>query len=83
MGRHRFHGSVETLADACEADYLVVVMCERCEVRKRMHPYNLLEKRRHLDSAKLDTLLPGFYCTMCRSKVQVKITCTHQHPGEL
>lgn len=83
MGRRRFHGTVRTLADACEADYIVVVMCERCEVRKRMHPYKLLEKQRRLASAKLDTLLPGFYCTMCRHKVSVKITCTHQYLGEL
>jgi len=46
-----------------------------------MHPYKLLEKHGRLANAKLDTLLPGFYCTMCRSKVQVKITCTHEHPG--
>lgn len=83
MGRRRFYGTVRTLADACEADYIVVVMCERCEVRKRMHPYKLLGKHPRLGAAKLDTLLPGFYCTMCRSKVQVKITCTHQYQGEL
>jgi hypothetical protein len=56
-------------------------MCERCEVRKQMHPFKLLEKHGRLATAKLDTLLPGFYCTMCRHKVQVKITCTHEHPG--
>jgi hypothetical protein len=39
MGRRNFHGVVATLADACEADYLVIVKCERCETRRQMHPY--------------------------------------------
>ena len=81
MGRHNFHGQVVTLADACEADYLVIVRCDRCETRKQMHPYRLIGAHRRLTDAKLDTMLPGFFCKTCRSPVSVTITCTYQHPG--
>ena len=83
MGRRNFHGTIETLADSCEADYLVMVMCQRCETRKEMHPYKLLSAHNRLASAKLDTELPGFFCLTCRSHVSVTITCTHKHPGDL
>jgi len=82
MGRRRFHGTVATLADACEADYLVIVKCERCGTRKQMHPYNLIGSHKHLATAPLNTVLPGFYCRTCRSHVSVTITCTHKRSGE-
>ena len=83
MGRQNFHGTVETLVDACEADYLIVVKCERCETRKQMQPYKLLSGPNRLATAKLDTELPGFFCITCRSHVSVTITCTHSRPGTL
>jgi hypothetical protein len=83
MGRRNFHGKVETLADACEADYLIVVKCERCETRKQMHPYNLLSGHNRLATARFDTELAGFFCITCQSHVSVTITCTHMRPGTL
>jgi len=83
MGRRNFHGKVATLADSVEADYLVFVKCDRCETSKQMHPYNLTSKFARLTNAKLDTLLPGFFCKTCRSPVSVTITCTYRHPGEM
>jgi hypothetical protein len=83
MGRRKFHGTVATLADACEADYLVIVKCERCETRRPMHPYSLIAPHKRLAIAPLDALLPGFFCKTCRSKVSVTIRCSYQHPGEL
>lgn len=81
MGRRNFHGRVDTLADAREADYLVIVKCERCETRRQMHPYRLIQTHRRLATAPLNAVLPGFFCRTCRSKVSVTITCTHMHPG--
>jgi hypothetical protein len=43
MGQRNFHGRVATLADAVEADYLVIVKCERCETWRQMHPYRLIQ----------------------------------------
>jgi formate dehydrogenase maturation protein FdhE len=82
MGRRSFHGAVVTLADACEADYLVVVKCKRCETSKQMHPWNLIAPHKRLATAPLNAMLPGFYCRTCRSRVSVTITCTHKRSGE-
>jgi len=83
MGRRNFHGKVATLADSCDADYLVIVKCERCETGKQMHPYNLVSSHKQLIHALLDTPLPGFFCKTCRGSVSVAITCTYRHPGEM
>ena len=81
MGRRNFHGVVATLADACEADYLVIVKCERCETRRQMHPYKLIGPHKRITTAPLNAVLAGFYCKTCRSNVSVTITCTFEHPG--
>ena len=83
MGRRNFHGKVETIADACEADYIVSVKCWRCETRRTMHPYNLLTARPSLATAALDTEQKGFYCRTCRSSVSAIVSCTYAHPGDL
>jgi hypothetical protein len=77
----RFEGEVRTLVDACDANYLVIVKCLRCDVRRQTHPYSLLSANRRLTSAALDTTLPGFYCKTCQSKVSVTIACTYSRPG--
>ncbi|HEY1709221.1 MAG TPA: hypothetical protein VGG10_13210 [Rhizomicrobium sp.] len=77
----KFQGEAKTLVDCCDAEYLVVVRCERCDVRRQMHPYSLLATRAQLASAALDTPLPGFFCKTCQSKVSVTITCTYSRPG--
>jgi hypothetical protein len=81
MGRSNFHGQVATLADAVEADHLVIVKCGRCDAERQMHPYKLIQAHRPLTTAPLDTALSGFFCKTCRSKVNVTITCTYSHPG--
>jgi hypothetical protein len=81
MARHRFDGPVVTLADACEADYLVVVTCEACDRCQQMHPYQLIGAHRRITNAPLDAALPGFFCKICRRAVRVTITCTYEHPG--
>jgi hypothetical protein len=82
MWRRNFHGTVNTLADAVEADYLVLVVCQECLRRRQMHPYKLTSKYAKLHHAKFDVVLPGFYCSGCRQKVSVKIICTHRRSGE-
>lgn len=81
MGRRNFHGAVVTLADACEADYLITVRCQQCGARRQMHPYRLIGQHKRLTTARLDTVLPGFHCRVCKRNVSVTITCTYQHPG--
>jgi hypothetical protein len=81
MGRKNFHGPVRTLADCCEADYVVIVRCERCDTRRQMHPFRLISRSKRILDAPLDKPLPGFRCTTCRSSVSVTITCTYSHPG--
>jgi hypothetical protein len=83
MGRRNFHGQVVTLGDACEADYLVTVRCERCDTRRPMHPYNIICRHEVLKLAALDTMLPGFFCKTCRSRVSVVVSCTYKRSGEL
>jgi hypothetical protein len=82
MGRRNFHGTVVTLADACDANYLVIVKCERCCAWRQMHPYRLIQTRKRLTTALLNVPLPGFYCRTCRSSVSVIVTCTHRRSGE-
>ncbi len=82
MGRRNFHGTVRTLADSVEADYLVIVKCDRCETGRQMHPYKLTSKYQRLLHAALDTSLPGFFCKTCRSPVCTTITCTYRRSGE-
>ncbi len=83
MGRRNFRGPVITLADSCEANYLVIVICGRCETRRQMHPYKLLAGHDALLHAKLGTFMPGFFCKTCRRSVSATITCTYRHPGEM
>lgn len=47
-----------------------------------MHPYSLIGPHKRLATATLNTVLPGFYCRTCRSRVNVTITCTHKRSGE-
>jgi hypothetical protein len=81
MRRRRFDRLVVTIADACEADYLVVATCGQCGRRRQMHPYGLVGAHRQLTNAPLDTVLPGFLCRLCRNRVSVTITCTFTHSG--
>ncbi|HEY1613769.1 MAG TPA: hypothetical protein VGF97_08775 [Rhizomicrobium sp.] len=81
MRRRRFEGRAATLADSCEADYVVVVTCGQCGAKRQMHPYRLIHARRSLETARLDTELSGFFCRTCRRSVSVTIACTFQHPG--
>jgi hypothetical protein len=81
MGRRNFHGPVRTLADSCEADFLVLVKCLRCETSRQMHPYRLVSRHKRILDAALDQPLPGFFCRTCRSSVSVVISCTYTHPG--
>jgi hypothetical protein len=85
MGRRNFHGKIVTIADAVEADYLVIVKCGRCETDKQMHPYNLVsgDRGKRLLNAPLDTELSGFFCKRCRRSVNATIRCTYRHPGEM
>ena len=81
MGRRNFHGPVLTLVDASEADYLVIIRCERCDTRKQTHAHKLISKYKKLTTASLGTPLPGFYCKTCRSSLRAIIVCTYEHPG--
>lgn len=81
MKRKNFQGRVETLADSCEADYLVILICGRCETKRQMHPYRLISANRKLTGAKLKQPLKGFFCKTCKSSVSVTIYCTYNHPG--
>src|SRR5580704_15571610 len=81
MRKRRFDGPVVTLADACEADYLVIVTCGHCGRGRQMHPYGLLGAHRRLTNAPLNASLPGFLCKFCRNSVSVTITCTFTRPG--
>ena len=81
MRRRKPSGPVRTLADSCDADYLVILTCARCARQKQMHPYQLIGAHRHLTDAPLDTRLPGFFCNFCRASVGVTIACTYTHPG--
>jgi hypothetical protein len=83
MGRRSFHGQVVTLADACEADYLVIVKCQSCGARRQMHPFKLISRRKPLMHSVLDTSLPGFFCKACGRDATVTISCTHTHPGSM
>ncbi|HEY2445696.1 MAG TPA: CpXC domain-containing protein [Rhizomicrobium sp.] len=83
VGRRGFHGRIATLADACAADYLVVVTCEKCGAKRQMHPYKIMSRRKALTEAALDTPLPGFHCRACGRKASVTISCLHKHPGSL
>ena len=74
MGRHNFHGRVETLGDSCQADYLVMVICDRCQTQKQMHPYKLIAAKKLLTTAPLGSPLPGFFCKTCRRSTSVTIT---------
>jgi hypothetical protein len=82
MGRRNYRGTVITLADACAADYLVQVTCERCKARKQMHPWLLIRRREALKPAMLETPLPGFRCTACRRSVRAIVSCTYRRPGD-
>jgi hypothetical protein len=55
MGRRGFHGQVVTLADACEADYLVIVRCQSCGARKQTQPFKLISRHQPLVESALDT----------------------------
>jgi hypothetical protein len=81
MLRRKHDGPVLTLADACEADYLVILKCGRCSREKQMHPYQLIGSHRRMTNAPLDRALAGFFCNLCRASVSVNITCTYTHPG--
>lgn len=83
MGRRNFHGKVETIGDSCQADYLVMVVCQRCKTEKQMHPYTLMSAKNTLHSAKLGVALPGFFCKRCRHSVRVIVTCTYRRSGEM
>jgi len=83
MGRRNFHGQVETLGDSCQADYLVMVICDRCQTQKQMHPYKLIAAKKLLTTAPLGSRLPGFFCKTCRRSTSVTITCTHRRSGEM
>jgi hypothetical protein len=81
MLRRKFSGLVRTLADSCEADYLVTVICEECGARKQMHPYRLIARHKELARAPLGKPLAGFRCTSCRRRTRVVISCLWTHPG--
>lgn len=83
MGRPSHHGPIETIGDSCQTDYFVTVTCEQCRTSAEMHPYQLISANRTLATARLGTLLPGFYCKAGRHSARVIITCTQRHPGEL
>jgi hypothetical protein len=83
VGRRNYHGKVETIGDSCEADYLVMVVCQRCRSEKQMHPYTLISTKRTLQSAKLGVALPGFFCNRCRNPVRAVVTCTYRRSGEM
>ena len=76
-------GEIKTLADARAANYMVEVCCDRCSMKRRMHPYTLMNRHKRLIEAPLNEPLYGFYCMTCRSKVQVIIRCTYTQPGSL
>jgi hypothetical protein len=81
MARRKFDGPIRTIADSCEADYLVIVKCDRCDTRKQMHPFKLIARNKRILDAPLDKPLKGFRCTTCRSSVSAIVTCTYTHPG--
>lgn len=83
MGRRGFHGQVVTLADACEADYLVVVKCQGCGAHRQMHPFRLISRHKALMHSELGAPLSGFFCKACGRKANVTISCTHRHPGSM
>jgi hypothetical protein len=37
---------VVTVGDSCEADYLVLVICGRCETKRQMHPFRLIAAKK-------------------------------------
>ena len=81
MGRRSFRGQVVTLADACEADYLVIVECQNCGARRQMHPFRLISRHQELMYSALGASLQGFFCKACGRGANVTISCTHTHPG--
>jgi hypothetical protein len=83
MGRHNFHGAIETIGDSCQADYLVMVACEQCRAEKQMHPYRLISANQTLTSAALGVPLPGFFCKHCRRSARAIVTCTYRRSGEM
>jgi hypothetical protein len=83
MGRRNFNGQVQTIGDSCEADYLVIVACQRCNADSQMHPYTLISAKKDLIDAKLGVVLPGFRCRRCRNSVYAVVTCTYRYPGEM
>lgn len=83
MRKHLYRGSIRTLVDSCEADYLVLVTCQRCDAQKQMHPFTLLSNHRALTNARLGEPLSGFFCRSCRHKVQAVITCAYRRSGEM
>jgi hypothetical protein len=82
MGRRNFHGTVKTLADAVEADYLILVVCQECLRRRQMHPYKLTSKQDRFLRANFEEVYEGFRCTGCKQNVAVKFICTHRRSGE-
>lgn len=82
MLRRKITHPVRTLADACEADYLVSVRCETCGSKKQMHPWRLISRHEELARAPLGRPLVGFRCTSCRRRTRVVVSCTLTHPGE-
>jgi len=83
MGRRNFHGQVLTLGDSCQADYLVMVVCDRCHAQKQMHPYKLIAANKSLTNAALGVPLPGFFCKSCRRSARATVTCTYRRSGEM
>jgi hypothetical protein len=82
MGRRNFHGTVKTLADAVEADYLIFVVCEMCSRRRQMHPYKITSKYSQFLAATFGPVFDGFHCNGCKQNVSVTFVCTHRRPGE-
>jgi hypothetical protein len=72
---------VVTVGDSCEADYLVLVICGRCETKRQMHPYRLIAAKKEIALAPLGKPMPGFFCKTCRSSVSATVVCTHERPG--
>lgn len=82
MLRRKLSKPLRALADACEADYLIVIRCEECGSKKQMHPYRLISQNKDLAKAPLGKPVPGFLCKSCRRRTRVVISCTLMHPGE-
>jgi hypothetical protein len=83
MGRRSFQGQVVTLADACEADYLIIVKCQSCGARWQMHHFKLISRHRELMHTALGTFFSGLFCKACGRDANVTISCTHTHPGSM